>query len=353
MHYVEKVEHGRGRVSDPTVLPPAVFEYALSLRQPEALERRTTPATLIDADSETLRYEKARTIGNASVRFAASSYLASLHHPESVEFIGDMDQAAQDEIFDDFFADYDGHIGMSDAETARRLFEAKRSMISTADRVLMMGSYLNFWAGSYRPGRRPQNFGQNDSLLVQAFGRNTFTDAQLPTVVAEYKKAGSDEAMFEGFLADEHFDEGASNRVLADAVADVLQDETHIIEPIMQWEVSYSLWNRYPELFAAHRSGIHTLWPQSGFYPTYDVKADSIAVMRERGLLNPLELAHPDMTIRALGILARQGVQADALDVSVPFDAASTQLQVRDRWQWMLREFPTRAHHTLTNRVRF
>ncbi len=353
MNYVEKVEHGRGLVSDSTVLPPDVFAYVLSLRSPEALERRATPALLANIDPQTLRYEKARTIGNASVRFAVSSYLASLHQPESVEFIGDMDQAEQDEILDDFFADYDGHIGMSNAEAALRLFETKRSMISTTDRVLMMGSYVNFWAGSYRPGYRPQSFGQNDSLLVQAFGRNTFSDAQLPTVVAEYKKAGSDEAMFEGFLADAQFDEGASNRVLADAVADVLQDKARIIEPIMQWEVSYSLWSRYPELFAAHRSGIHTLWPQSGFYPTYDVKADSIAVMRERGLLNPLELAHPDMMIRALGILARQGVQADALDVPVPFDAASTQSQTRDRWQWMLREFPTRVHHVLTNRVRF
>ena len=59
------------------------------------------------------------------------------------------------------------------------------------------------------------------------------------------------------------------------------------------------------------------------------------------------------MTIRAMGILGKLGVAADAMDIAVPFDEHSTQNQTRDTRSWVKREFPTRVHHVITNRVRF
>ena len=98
---------------------------------------------------------------------------------------------------------------------------------------------------------------------------------------------------------------------------------------------------------------IHTVWPKSDFYPTYEVKADSIAVMDEIGVYNPIELAHPDMMARAYAILGQKGVWADVLASEVPFDARSIQAQVRGPLPWTIRETATRAEHVLFNRVKF
>lgn len=352
MNYIERVAQVRGQVSNKAKIPADVFEFALSLKQPEALARRDTPEQLQRLDPSARQYEKARLVGNASVKFALESFMAS-NRDATILSLHQVEPHVREDILAQYHGRYQGIDALTDEDVAKQLFATKRGMVSLGDRARAVGSYVNFRTGSYTPDESQTGFGQNDALLVQAFGRNMFEDDDMMSEIVEKRRdLGSDEAMFQ-HLAEIGFDEGDSNRALADAAADILRDRSSSVEQILQWEVSFSLRQRYAQLFAINQSAIHTLWPKSNFYPTIDVKKDSVEIMRRRGLYNPLELAHPDMTIRAMGILGKLGVAADAMEVAVPFDEHSTQNQTRDTRSWVKHEFPTRVHHVITNRVRF
>jgi hypothetical protein len=230
----------------------------------------------------------------------------------------------------------------------------KMAARSTADRWRRLRHYADVGIGSY-PGDRhvDATVGINDVVLAQAFGRNTFTDKELPQVRQMYEAAGCDDLVMWQALSQAGFDPGWSNRALGNAVAVRVMDGVPAMEAVVQWEVAYALWQRDPEAYQRFKHHVHTLWPQRGFYPTVDVKADSVGLMDRLGLYNPQELAHPDMMVRAMGILAKLGVEADPAVVQVPFDPDSTQRQARNASAWKRREILTRVHHLLLGLVRF
>ncbi len=236
----------------------------------------------------------------------------------------------------------------------KQLYDYKTRQLTRRDRMSRVLHYANVRVGSF-PGSNlyDRSVGTNDSLLVQAFGRNTITDEELPELRRAYDvDAERNDMLMWEILKASKFDPGSSNEALAEAVATKLT-ESPVIEPILQWEDGYALWQKNPDLYARNFNRIHTVWPQSQVYRTFEVKRDSLDIMDRFGLYNPLELSHPDMMIRALSILSKLGVEADPLIVEVPFDADSVQRQVTGPREWQVREALTRVHHVLHRHIKF
>lgn len=236
-----------------------------------------------------------------------------------------------------------------------QLYAYKRGQRTMGDRWKRLRQYANIDIGSYPEDPLPETaIGRHDSVLVQAFGRNNFTDKELPTVRGLYDReaAGDDMAMW-GILDNIGFDAGASNQALAEAVEERVMGPGQVMEAPIQWEVAYALWQRDPEAYGRYKNYIHSLWPESGFYPTTEVKKDSLQVMDRVGLYNPQELAHPDMMVRAMAILSKLGIEADPVAADIPFDPESVQGQVRNESAWKRREALTRVHHVLFGKVKF
>lgn len=233
-----------------------------------------------------------------------------------------------------------------------KIAQTKRGEKKVSDHLRSIVSYANVLPGTFPPRHFPTHpIGENDSLYVQAFGRRSVFDRELPEVRDLHETS---EDVFEAFerLAVMEFEPGLSNEALADVIDARLGDK-QVIETVVQWEVAYSLWKKNPERYRTFEKYIHVVWPSSGFYPTYEVKADSIKVADKVGLYNPLELAHPDMAIRALGILSKRGVEADLEPANIPYDPQSVQKQTQGKAPWVVREFLTRSEHILRNRVEF
>lgn len=352
MTYINQVNESLGGNYRSAPVPTDVLAFALELKQPKALATRATPDSLQSLSAEALRYEKARIVGGESVRLAIASHIASRRN-DAIISLYDSEPSVREEILTSM-EQSDQRLHFSDEEVRRQLFKGRRAAMSPASRLAVLASYANFVPGSYHEApTHMSGFGGNDALFVQAFGRNMFEDKDLTSEIVEKRQVlGSDEAMF-AHLDTRGFDEGASNRALADTSVALLTNPQSIIEHAWQWEVAYSVWKQYPELYRVHQIAIHVLWPHSNFYPTYEVKADSMAVARERGLYNPLELAHPDMLVRGETILKKLGVVADPVFADIPFDADSAQAQTRNSKEWVKREALTRVHHVVTNHVRF
>jgi hypothetical protein len=98
MNYVDRINGSRGPVRG-AVIPPDVFDFALSLKQPEALADIPIPDVLQDYEPGTGRFLMARTVGDWSVRLALASYLAS-RQDRSVEYLGEMDSSFREELLD-------------------------------------------------------------------------------------------------------------------------------------------------------------------------------------------------------------------------------------------------------------
>lgn len=231
-----------------------------------------------------------------------------------------------------------------------QVYAAKKREQSVAGRLARFGRYASCRMDSCMP---VAGIDEPDSLLVQAFGRNSFTDSQLPEVVEMHRmQAGDDQAVWH-ILSEREFDPGLPNKLLAEVAFEKVIQNPEVVESPMQWEVAYALWQKDPSAYDRYRNRIHTLWPTGNFYPTYDVKADSLRVMDQLGLYNPAELAHPGMIVRAVAILDKLGVEPEPLAIEPVFDPASTQRQIRNRRAWIGREALTRVHHLLHRHVTF
>ncbi len=350
MSYKNPVHGHAALASHELVVPPDVFDFALSLKQPEAMAHMPVPEEYRDYSPRTQRLLMARTIGNHSVKLALSSFVAS-RRDSSVQYLGERESSSRIDMLTDSGSQEEL---LSDSDVRLMLAYTKRAQLSSNDRFKSFLSYLDVRSESFPPDKWPQaTFGHNDVMLTQAFGRNTFSDSELPAVSRERLQCKTDEEMFAGFLSDEGFEPGLSNEALADVMAGQLSDPTVTIEQAVQWEVAYALWRKYPELYADAREAIHVLWPNSGAkaYRTYEVNHDSAGIMEQNGLYNAIEFAHPDMMIRALKILGKLGIEADILAANIPFDPKSIQYQTRGQHQWVLRELLTRVEHALIGRV--
>jgi len=379
MKYAELLNESFAEVSSSTVISGEVIERALQLKQPsiESIRDEFDVDALSDKDQRLLGF---RTLGGISVRAALvsdalmqqgviseslfditeddrSEVLQGLHS-ESARRTTEVLEASRLEAEDvltlgSFVNSLTDPLDKIPHSFVReQLFRHKRAQTSAMERLTHLVSYINVIPGAFPPtGFRSRAIGVNDSLLIQAFGRNSVPDKELSTIRDKNIHAESDFEMF-AYLDHIGFDPGDSNRALADVIDEQLNRE-EVIEPIGQWEPMYALWQKNSEKYRQYQNYFHLLWPHSNFYPTYEVKADSIAIMDQLGMYNPLELAHQDMIVRALAILARFGVDADALVGDIPFDPSSVQAQTRGKGPWVVRETLTRVEHILRNRVRF
>lgn len=354
MNYIERINDSRGPVRG-AAIPPDVFDFALSLKQPDALADLPVPDVIQDYEPGTSQILMARMVGDWSVRLALSSYLAS-RGDDTVEYLGEMNPVFLEELLNTILPESElPFLDLSDAEVRGLLASSKRAQLTRADRLNSLKSYFDVRPGGFPPDYWPKaTFGHNDVTLTQAFGRNTFRDADLPEVSRHRNQYETDEEMFAGFLSEKGFEPGVSNEALADIVAGQLSDLTVTIEQVMQWEVAFALWQKYPQLYADTQVGIHVLWPKEGTraYRTHEVKRDSLYVMEQHGLYNAFEFAHPDMMIRALKILGKLGIEADVLAADIPFDPHSIQYQTRSERQWVGRELLARMEHVVSGRVR-
>lgn len=367
MSYLETVNEAQHDAHAAGPVPPIVFKYALSLKQPAIVDQFKDVVPL-SPEHARMRSEHrdilhARKVGNQLVKFVVATHLASQVderllriQPVDASDTHVMDSYAREEVFEEALsADRAGNlptIKISNDEIIQRVTESKLAAFSTQDRNAFKLAYTNVIPGSFpsKTWHQPP-FGHNDVTLTQAFGRNTISDEELPEKVVQRRaQSGSDVAAFV-LLSRDDFDPGESNYALAKEAAVQLQDSTRNLDQIMQWEVAYALWETEPDVYHAYQPAIHVVWPQSDFYPTHEVKSDSIAIMKNVGLFNPYEFAHPDMMIRAIGILGKQGVQADALGRDIPYDPDSAQPWTRGMGAWAPREFAARVEHVLRRRV--
>lgn len=376
MNYLAQVNES---FTDHSVMPafprPVVVE-ALSARYSDevriAVNESALKLDLQQFSVEDQALYRSRTIGNIATRLSFASYL-----PGSNKLFIDMPWDQKVETLVDASTHYtnglvrgieEGALQPSDLLTLQSAYDplpnidntSIRSLVynsrsyelSKNDRLAMLRSYTNTYPGSFPP--HPyivEPMGPNDSVLVQAFGRDSISDEELIDIKNKRAELANDEAMML-YLDQIHFEAGPSNNALADEVAVRLQLENPS-EQIIQWEITYALRLRHPDLYDRYKNYIHTLWPHSGFYPTYEVMSDSVAIMDTIGLYAPKELAHGDMMVRAIAILNKLGVVADPIAANIPFDPGSTQPHVRNSQAWIVRETLARAEHVLKRRVKF
>jgi hypothetical protein len=160
--------------------------------------------------------------------------------------------------------------------------------------------------------------GMADCMFVQAFGRGSFTDAELFSKLMLHQANGmfNDLETFRS-LHKQGFKVGKSNIALA-RFAMRIYDQLGIVI-ISQWEVVYALWELDEAWYIEHVDDIDCLWPPSDYFATWHVKLESKERMLRRGLSRPLEVAHPAMLARAILTIWRTGVRPIVLGVSLFF----------------------------------
>jgi hypothetical protein len=368
MSVLQSVESTAFPASSFQPAPREVIEHALSLRTAAFSEIAADDAIQSLGISEALSLEdsalfRTRVFGRLTTKLAIGSHYAD--GPSLVILTDDNQKQELQQLFSQYAAI---HAGEDPAELLKSaddgvlndiphslvrswVYSARRAEIGLGERAKAVWSYLNVKPGSYPP--QPyfvKPMGNNDVTLVQAFGRDTVTDEGLVTIRDKRQELGSDTAMMY-YLDNIRFQPGPSNIALAEVVADQLRKAP--IEQVLQWEVTYALYARYPLLYERYENYIHTLWPHTNAYRTFEVKRDSIEVMDKFGLYNPAELAHGDMMARAMPIINKLGVQADPIAANIPYDPLSTQPYVRDAKTFTGREALVRGEHLLFGRVSF
>jgi len=194
-------------------------------------------------------------------------------------------------------------------------------------------------------------------ILVQAFGRNMFSDSELVPVLKEALSRYKDELEVLRYLQRLGFDPGLPNLRLA-ALAMRLCDQLKI--PIIaQWEVVYAIFQLDAQWYLDHTSLIDTVWADSRYFSTYHVKAASKKFMVKRGLHGrPLELAHPAMLARVIPILWKLGLDPIVIGIDPAtihshelwvWDEHSVQPWTRTFELWNKREKPGRVALMLTH----
>lgn len=206
--------------------------------------------------------------------------------------------------------------------------------------------YFTFWSGLPRSGdpRRA------DCIIVQAFGRNMYTDASLHIVRGLWAEACDEsDALAVARLRERHFDAGEPNRSLAQACSDLINH--YDLPAIVQWEIATAF---DPLWYEKHEQKIFCLWPpRKGYFPTTRVTEDALAVMRKAGWRRPILLTHRRQIARAYCILRKQLGYNPVVFPEMPaeFDHRSVQFWTQSPLHWLPREALGRIHHLLLRYV--
>lgn len=369
MQYIDSVLNEIPKRLETHPLPKEIVSHALGLRNSQSVhEASVTAAETIGLPSELSPEDQylfhTRIFGKQATKFALASYRSD------TESLYNLSEADQSEVFAALSEDYANALTYANPNTLLTgavevssfahipnqlvrgwVYDTRRSQLTLTDKLKSVISYSNVTPGTFPPKPYHINpISDNDITLVQAFGRDSVTDEELISIRTMQEKLKDNDTMM-AYLDSTHFLPGPSNEALADTVAEQLF-ASKPIEQAVQWEVTYALYKNHPIVYKKYSNYIHTLWPHSGFYPTYEVKEDSVAIMDKIGLYNAQELAHPDMMARAVGILEKLGIQPDPLLADIPYDPESTQPHVRSAGKFLGREALARVEHVLRRRVR-
>lgn len=183
-------------------------------------------------------------------------------------------------------------------------------------------------------------------ILIQSFGRGSWEDEKLVgTLKPVIEQFEEDPEVGFRMLENKHFNPGKSNYALAEATIQLHQKTGAPI--IAQWEVAYCIWITATMLFSelVKTDEIIVLWPKGRYYTTREVKTDSKSWMKIRGWSDPIEIAHPDMIIRALMIMWKLGMNPMIYPCLIPYDRESVQPWTKTWFSWYWRNFLTHGHH--------
>ena len=192
-------------------------------------------------------------------------------------------------------------------------------------------------------------------VLVQAFGRGTYADKALQHELDELfdEDYGNLQECFRR-LRNADFNPGSANVVLARCIQRMMKINPRLVV-ISQWEVMFALCSLDRSFFSANRHRLDCIWPEGSYFATVHVKTASKVVIERRQLdpHNGIELAHPDMAIRATLILWKLRLRPAIYISQIPFAPDSVQLWTRNRWLWFPRETLGRLQHIVVRWVSF
>ncbi|MFA6098263.1 MAG: hypothetical protein WCV50_01530 [Patescibacteria group bacterium] len=188
---------------------------------------------------------------------------------------------------------------------------------------------------------------QADVVIVQAFGRNGFSDQELNMLgkLTEVEQISDVEMM--DILRQWNFDPGQSNRELAEECRRIM--DKYKLSAIVQWEIAVA----FPtDWYAANNQRIICLWPSAEslqYFSTRKVLENTLAKMIKRRWSLPIELAHHGQILRAYLMVRKIFGNAPVILSPYPksFDRKSVQPWTRSRWRWLCREIIVRWHHLL------
>lgn len=192
-----------------------------------------------------------------------------------------------------------------------------------------------------------ESVGSSQWVLVQAFGRSSYSDKGLVSHLSELFANVRPTVFRFSRLYNAGFNPGLANLKLAEH-CDWLWGINPDLVLELQWEVAYCLWLRDKTRFVRKQKQVNAIWPGGSYFATYHVAELAAHDIRLRGLdpRRGIDLAHPDMVVRALPIAWRQGLDPLPWVTDVPFAGPdSIQPWTRAARPWFVRETLTRVHH--------
>jgi hypothetical protein len=193
-----------------------------------------------------------------------------------------------------------------------------------------------------------------DCIVCLAFGRNTFTDNELPEISCFVRTSESDDDVFIDLKA-KNFDPGIPNKKMAQEI--IFLSEELSIPIIVQWEIAYSFWRYNIEFWENNSHRITSIWPNTSIWPdeeksslnSRDVLEKTIEIMVKRDWNSPILIAHQYHIYRVLLIfnkLSKKMFSPIVFKQTVnEFDKNSVQEWTRSKFSWNRKELLVRIHH--------
>lgn len=205
--------------------------------------------------------------------------------------------------------------------------------------------------------RRKAGFAYRDQagfISPQAFGRNTYSDEEVGSVIHAMLESIKDPIRRFEWLKERGFEPGTPNRILALRCIRLAKDAPirSIVRPIIgQWEVLYAIWSYEPDWYTKHQNILIPIWPPAvGYLGTRGMLLIVKEIADRRGLKTPLITAHPEHIQRCF-FIARKIFGVAATDVRNPsaewFDPESIQKWTTGPGRWLAYEMLARIHHRL------
>lgn len=204
-----------------------------------------------------------------------------------------------------------------------------------------------------------------DFICLQAFGRNSCADENLPHIRETRDSTGNDIAMFQ-WLRSSQFDPGGPNTLLAIRCIKLAKlgrfffdkknrsEASDVVRPVIgQWEILYAMYLEEPDWYQENEQRLFPLWPPAQeSFNTRVLMLIAKDIAESHDLYNPLIVAHPEHIQRCFFIARKIFRGSIAIDHDWNtgqewFDKQSVQPWTRTPKAWLVYELCARIHHRL------